>query len=112
MFISKILADITETTKLSAIKFSVGYLQIDNQWDEEAAYAVILKPRDLYYEDERIIFQLEHESDKERAEREQQGLSTLTEETAKMFQSQIEINSKASKRQNGVLYIESMAFLL
>ena len=50
--------------------------------------AVLLRPRDLYYSrNGSVEFRLENESEKEREERERSGLSNLTSETAKMFQS-------------------------
>jgi hypothetical protein len=72
---------------------------------------VIIRPRDLFYTQGKIAFQLEHESDKERQEREAQGLSNLTDETAKMFQSQIVLNNEA-RRHNDVVHIDSIVFLV
>jgi hypothetical protein len=51
-------------------------------------YPVFLKPRDLHYDsqEDRVVIRLKEETEKERQEREAQGLSTLTNDDAKIFQ--------------------------
>ena len=57
---------------------------------------------------------LKDETERERLERESQGLSTLTSDDAKMFHLQVTINNKSSEQNDkkDVLYIESIVFLL
>jgi hypothetical protein len=47
--------------------------------------AVVVRPRDLYYENGEIEFRLENESQAEKEAREKADLATLTNETAKML---------------------------
>jgi hypothetical protein len=98
IFISKMHTHITETEQLKNIKFSIGYLQIDNQAESDPVYPILLKPRDLDYNvsQDKIILKLKRETDNERKEREAQGLSALTSDDAKMFQLQMVINNKSS----------------
>ena len=86
IFISKLSTLIVETEQLKNIKFNIGYLQIDNQAESEPVYPVLLKPRDLFYNtnEDQIVFGLK-ETEKEKREREAQGLTALTSDDAKMF---------------------------
>jgi len=116
IFVSKLHTHIAETEQVKNIRFSIGYLQIDNQTESEPVYPVLLKPRDLHYNstDESIVLRLKEETEKERQEREAQGLAALTSDDAKMFQFNMVINNKSSTMTNtkDVLYIESVMFLL
>ena len=68
-----------------------------------------MKPRDLVFKDDEIQVKLA-ETEKERQEREQLGLDGFTNETAKMFMSEIVINKKANSKD--VVYIERIVFLM
>ena len=72
----------------------------------------MIKPRDLHYEDGKIVVRLEKETDKQREERESQGLDNMNSQNAKMFNSEIFINKKVKSEKNDVVYIESIKFLL
>ena len=52
IFVSNLHAHVQETELLKTIKFTIGYLQMDNQTESEPIYPVILKPRDLDYNNE------------------------------------------------------------
>jgi hypothetical protein len=84
-FFSKIQTFIEETAESTNIKFDIGYFQVDNQSEPEPAMAVVVRPRDLYYENGEIQFRLENESQAEKEAREKADLATLTNETAKML---------------------------
>jgi hypothetical protein len=60
------------------------------------------------------VLRLKEETEKERQEREAQGLAALTSDDAKMFQLNMVINNKSSTMTSNkdVLYIESIMFLL
>lgn len=111
-FISKIRADLEEIDESYKIKFAVGYIQLDNQSETEPAMAVIVRPRDLYYDKDKIEFKLERETEKERQEREEAGLDNLTSETAKMFLLEIIVDKKAISSKLDVVYIDSISFLV
>jgi hypothetical protein len=72
IFVSNLHAHVQETELLKTIKFTIGYLQMDNQTESEPIYPVILKPRDLDYNSEmnQIILRLKDETERERLERE------------------------------------------
>lgn len=109
IFISKIQAILEDTEQTVTTKFNVGYLQIDNQSENEPTYLVMMKPRDLYFKDGEIQVKLA-ETEKERQEREQLGLDGFTNENAKIFMSEIVINKKANSKD--VVYIERIVFLM
>lgn len=109
VFISKIQAILEDTEQTVTTKFNIGYLQIDNQSENEPAYSVMMKPRDLCFTDGKIDVKLT-ETEKERQEREQLGLDGFTNENAKMFMSEIIVNKKANSKD--VVYIESIVFLV
>ena len=46
---------------------------------------VLVRPRDLYYENGKYWFRLENDSKADAEERERSGLSVLDDETAKIF---------------------------
>ena len=52
VFVNKLNMHVTETEKQKQIKFSAGYLQIDNQSEQDPVYPVMICPRDLYYNQE------------------------------------------------------------
>ena len=98
IFISKLSNQIVETELVKSIKFSIGYLQIDNQAESEPVYPVLLKPRDLYFDtdEDQIVLRIKKETEKEKLEREAKGLAALTSDDAKMFQLNSIINKKSS----------------
>ena len=65
-FISKIRAEMEEISEMYKLKFAIGYIQLDNQSEAEPAMAVIVRPRDLYYDKGKIDFKLERETEKEK----------------------------------------------
>ena len=85
IFTSGVLAEIEDNDDASKLKFSIGYIQIDNQSEAEPAMAVVIRPRDLYYESGKIEVRLERETAKEREEREKAGLANLEEDSARIF---------------------------
>lgn len=109
VFISKIQTVLQDSEDAMKVQFNVGYLQIDNQSENDPTYAVVMKPRDLFFRNGEIMVKLE-ETEKERQEREQFGLDGFTSENAKMFMSEIVISKKA--KQKDVVYIESIIFLM
>jgi hypothetical protein len=95
VFISKIQTILQDSEAQTQVKFNIGYLQIDNQSENEPTYSVLMKPRDLFFKDGEIMVKLE-ETEKERQEREQYGLDGFTNENARMFMSEVVINKKAN----------------
>jgi len=73
IFVSKLFTNITETKDYKNIKFSIGYLQIDNQAEHDPIYPILLKPRDFYYniENDTISLKIMDEGERERQERDQ-----------------------------------------
>ena len=57
LYIQDIKANYESNQQESTIKFNVGYLQIDNQFHEPTS-AVLIRPRDLYYEYGTISFRI------------------------------------------------------
>ena len=108
-FLSRVQAVVEESQDFRIIKFSVGYLQIDNQADPLPAYAVILKPREMCFEDGQIKIQHE-ETEKEQQMREELGLDGFTAENARVFQAEIVINKSLNSKR--VVYVERVAFLV
>jgi hypothetical protein len=74
--------------------------------------AVIVRPRDLYYDKGKVEFKLERETEKERQEREEAGLDNLTSETAKMFLLEVRVDKKAISSKQEVVYIDNITFLV
>lgn len=68
-------------------------MQIDNQSEPLPAYPVMIKPRDLYYQDGEIIVKVE-ETKEDREKRLNSGLDLINKNTAKVFMSEIVIEKK------------------
>ena len=51
VFISKIQTTLQDSEAQTQVKFDIGYLQIDNQSENEPTYSVLMKPRDLFFKD-------------------------------------------------------------
>lgn len=112
IFTSGVSAEVEDNEDASKLKFSIGYIQIDNQSEAEPAMAVVVRPRDLYYENGTIEVRLERETAKEREEREKSGLANLSDDTARIFQLEIIGNKNALGASSDVIYIEKIMFLV
>lgn len=49
VYMSKLNSHIVDTEDSKTIKFSIGYLQLDNQSETDPVYPVLLKPKILEY---------------------------------------------------------------
>jgi hypothetical protein len=109
LFFSKVQVALLETEEELRVKFNIGYLQVDNQSEGTPTYAVMLKPRDMYYQDGLIKVSME-ETETEKQERELLGADGFTSENAKAFQSEVVVSKKENISE--VVYIESIVFLM
>jgi len=116
IFVNKLNMHITETERLKQIKFSIGYLQIDNQSEQDPVYPVMLSPRDLYYnpENDTISLRVAELIEQDKNDKLKHHLHSVSSDDAKMFQFQMVINNETSEMNDkkDILYIEHIAFLL
>ena len=125
LFVSKLQAHVTDTQETQTVKFSVGYLQLDNQSETDPAYPVLLKPKILEYDAYARLITLRPECEMELLEKENKGkqaLGTLRADDFKTFQLQLETNKELGKIKHSptdepgsypeVLYVDHIIFWL
>ena len=53
-FISGLSTSLTENQNSLQIDFNIGFIQIDNQYENTPAYPVMLKPKDMFFDGKQV----------------------------------------------------------